>query len=78
MFSAAYPVLILYSGKRSSYSFRTAAAYVRQEATSVSITSKKTGWRKIHGAYYFYNSKGRMICGSFKYKGHYYYCTANG
>lgn len=55
-----------------------AAAYVRQEATSVSITSKKTGWRKIHGAYYFYNSKGRMICGSFKYKGHYYYCTANG
>ena len=55
-----------------------AAAYVRQEATSVSITSKKTGWRKIHGACYFYNSKGRMICGSFKYKGHYYYCTANG
>ena len=55
-----------------------AATYVKQQSTSVSITSKKTGWQKINGAYYFYNSKGRMICGSFKYKGYYYYCTANG
>ena len=55
-----------------------AATYVKQQNTSVSITSKKTGWQKINGAYYFYNSKGRMICGSFKYKGYYYYCTANG
>ena len=45
-----------------------AATYVKQDRTSVSITSKKTGWQKINGDYYFYNSKGRLICGSFKYK----------
>lgn len=55
-----------------------AAAYVEQSRTSVSVTSKKTGWQKIKGDYYFYNSKGRLICGSFKYKGYYYYSTANG
>ena len=55
-----------------------AAAYVKQDRTSVSITSKKTGWKKINGDYYFYNSKGRLICGSFKYKGYYYYSIANG
>lgn len=55
-----------------------AATYVKQNRTSVSITSKKTGWQKINGDYYFYNSKGRLICGSFKYKGYYYYSTANG
>ena len=43
-----------------------AATYVKQDRTSVSITSKKTGWQKINGDYYFYNSKGRLICGSFK------------
>ena len=55
-----------------------AATYVKQNRTSVSITSKKTGWQKINGDYYFYNSKGRLICGSFKYKGYYYYSIANG
>ena len=35
-----------------------AATYVKQDRTSVSITSKKTGWQKINGDYYFYNSKG--------------------
>ena len=55
-----------------------AATYVKQDRTSVSITSKKTGWQKINGDYYFYNSKGRLICGSFKYKGYYYYSIANG
>ena len=40
-----------------------AATYVKQNRTSVSITSKKTGWQKINGDYYFYNSKGRLICG---------------
>ena len=55
-----------------------AAAYVKQNETSVSITSKKTGWQKIGGDYYFYNSKGRLICGSFKYKGYYYYSNSNG
>ena len=43
-----------------------AATYVKQDRTSVSITSKKTGWQKINGDYYFYNSKGRLIC---PYKG---------
>ena len=42
-----------------------AATYVKQNRTSVNITSKKTGWQKINGDYYFYNSKGRLICGSF-------------
>ena len=55
-----------------------AAAYVKQKNTSVSITSKKTGWQLIKGDYYFYNSKGRLICGSFKYKGYYYYSTTDG
>ena len=55
-----------------------AATYVKQDRTSVSITSGKTGWQKIGGDYYFYNSKGRLICGSFKYKGYYYYSIANG
>ena len=55
-----------------------AAVYVKQDRTSVSITSAKTGWQKIGGDYYFYNSKGRLICGSFKYKGYYYYSIANG
>ena len=55
-----------------------AAVYVKQDRTSVSITSGKTGWQKIGGDYYFYNSKGRLICGSFKYKGYYYYSIANG
>ena len=41
-----------------------AATYVKQDRTSVSITSGKTGWQKIGGDYYFYNSKGRLICGS--------------
>ena len=35
-----------------------AATYVKQNRTSVNITSKKTGWQKINGDYYFYNSKG--------------------
>ena len=37
-----------------------AATYVKQQSTSASITSKKTGWQKINGAYYFYNSKGKI------------------
>lgn len=45
-----------------------AATYVKQDRTSVSITSKKTGWQKINGDYYFYNSKGRLICGSLSIK----------
>lgn len=55
-----------------------AAAYVKASNTSVSITSKKTGWQKIGNDYYFYDSKGRLLCGSIKYKGYYYYSTANG
>jgi predicted secreted protein len=30
-----------------------AATYVKQQNTSVSITSKKTGWQKINGAIIF-------------------------
>ena len=30
-----------------------AATYVKQDRTSVSITSKKTGWQKINGDYYW-------------------------
>lgn len=55
-----------------------AAAYVKKENAAVSITSKKTGWQKIGNDYYFYNSKGRLLCGSIKYKGYYYYSTSNG
>ena len=46
-----------------------AAAYVKQNETSVSITSKKTGWQKIGGDYYFYNSKGRLILRFFQIQG---------
>jgi exopolysaccharide biosynthesis protein len=55
-----------------------ASAYVKQSNTNVSITSSKTGWQKIGNYYYFYNSKGRLLCGSIKYKGYYYYSTPNG
>lgn len=55
-----------------------AAAYVKPSNTSVSITSKRTGWQKIGRDYYFYNSKGRLLCGSIKYKGYYYYSLSNG
>ena len=64
--------LFLAAGTFMSTASVQAAAYVKQNETSVSITSKKTGWQKIGGDYYFYNSKGRLISGSFKYKGYYY------
>ena len=70
--------LFLAAGTFMSTASVQAAAYVKQNETSVSITSKKTGWQKIGGDYYFYNSKGRLICGSFKYKGYYYYSNSNG
>ena len=57
--------LFLAAGTFMSTASVQAAAYVKQNETSVSITSKKTGWQKIGGDYYFYNSKGRLICGSF-------------
>ena len=53
------------------------AAYVKQKNTSVSITSKKTGWQLIKD-HYFYSSKSRLICGSFTYKSYYYYNTTDG
>ena len=55
-----------------------AASYVSKENAKVSITSKKTGWQKIGNNYYFYNSKGRLLRGSIKYKGYYYYSLADG
>ena len=55
-----------------------AAAYVKPSNTTVSTTSKKRGWVKIGKDYYFYNSKGKLLCGSIKYKGYYYYSTADG
>lgn len=68
-------VLILCIGSAATVE---AAAYVKKSQTTVSITSKKTGWQKIGKDYYFYNSKGRLLCGSIKYKGYYYYSTADG
>lgn len=55
-----------------------ASSYVKKEDAKVSITSKKTGWQKIGNDYYFYNSKGRLLKGSIKYKGYYYYSFADG
>ena len=55
-----------------------AASYVKQSDTKVSIKSQKHGWVKIGRYYYFYNSKGRLLCGSIKYKGNYYYSKSNG
>lgn len=55
-----------------------AASYVKQSDTTVRISSGKPGWQKIKNDYYFYNSKGRLLCGSIKYKGYYYYSTSDG
>lgn len=55
-----------------------ASSYVKQTNTKVSIFSKKTGWVKIGSDYYYYNSKGRLLCGSIKYKGNYYYSGTDG
>ena len=55
-----------------------AASYVKQSNTKVSIKSENHGWVKIGRYYFFYNSKGRLLCGSIKYKGNYYYSTSNG
>ena len=38
-----------------------AATYVKQDRTSVSITSGKTGWQKIGGDYYFQRSSDLWI-----------------
>lgn len=55
-----------------------ASSYVKQSSTKVNIKSNKHGWVKIGRYYYFYNSKGRLLCGSIKYKGYYYYSKSNG
>lgn len=55
-----------------------ASSYVKQSNTKVKITSTKRGWVKIGKYYYFYNNKGRLLCGSIKYKGNYYYSRSNG
>lgn len=72
------PLLLLVLLLLGSTATVHAYAYVKASNTTVSLTSKKTGWRKIGSDYYFYNSKGRLICGSFKYRGYYYYSTASG
>lgn len=68
-------ILILCLGSTTTVQ---ASAYVKKGDTKVSLTSKKTGWVKIGNDYYFYNAKGRLLCGSIKYKGYYYYSTSNG
>ncbi len=55
-----------------------AAEFVNQSDTTVSITSKKTGWVQKDGSWYFYDKDGRLCCGSIYYKGNYYYSRKNG
>lgn len=55
-----------------------ASSYVKKSETKVSITSKKTGWQQIGKDYYFYDSKGRLLCGSIQYKGYYYLSHQDG
>ncbi|MCD7736600.1 MAG: phosphodiester glycosidase family protein [Lachnospiraceae bacterium] len=55
-----------------------AAKYVSKSDTTVSITSKQTGWVKKNGDWYFYDTSGRLCYGSIKYKGKYYYSAKDG
>lgn len=61
----------------SSYRPVHAAAYVKAADAATDLTSRKNGWVKKDGYYYFYK-KGRLICGRFTYKGKGYYCLKNG
>ena len=56
----------------------SASSYVKASNTKVSTTSKKHGWVKKGRDYYYYNSKGKLLCGKIKYKGNYYYSTKDG
>ena len=56
----------------------SASSYVKASNTKVSTTSKKHGWVKKGKDYYYYNSKGKLLCGKIKYKGNYYYSTKDG
>lgn len=55
-----------------------AALKVKKGNTAVRLTSQKRGWVKIGKDYYFYNARGRLMYGTIKYKGRYYYSTPNG
>lgn len=55
-----------------------ASTPVKKADAAVDIRSKKTGWVKIKGNYYFYNAKGRLQSGSIQYKGNYYYSQPDG
>ena len=56
----------------------SASSYVKASNTKVNTTSKKHGWVKKGKDYYYYNSKGKLLCGKIKYKGNYYYSTKDG
>lgn len=56
----------------------SASSYVKASNTKVNTTSKKHGWVKKGRDYYYYNSKGKLLCGKIKYKGNYYYSTKDG
>ena len=56
----------------------SAAARVKAANTTVSLTSKKHGWVKNGNDYYFYNSKGQLLCGKITYKKNSYYSTKDG
>ena len=56
----------------------SASSYVKASNTKVSTTSKKHGWVKKGKDYYYYNSKGKLLCGKIRYKGNYYYSTKDG
>lgn len=72
-------LLFLMLGITASSSYRPvhAAAYVKAADAATDLTSRKNGWVKKDGYYYFYK-KGRLICGRFTYKGKGYYCLKNG
>lgn len=56
----------------------SASSLVKKGETKVSITSKRHGWVKIGKDSYFYDSRGRLLRGSIKYKNYYYYSLADG
>lgn len=56
----------------------SASSFVKASNTKVSTTSKKHGWVKKGRDYYYYNSKGKLLCGKIKYKGNNYYSTKDG
>ena len=73
------PVLLLFLAMLCIFpSSVQAASYVKKGNTTVSLTSKTTGWKKIGKDYYFYHTNGRLLCGTIKYKGYYYYSTSDG